>query len=153
MYAQAQRAYLPRRLKVGLRAPQLGLSTICHTYEIGADSLFVEGAPALQRGGEVELTFTGVGGESVSVLCVVDAHAGSNLFLRYRDLDHARRQRLEEIIWPPWDGENLLDGLMLMAARYDVQTFSDLMCLTTLLEVVKPRLGAQKKHSQALARA
>ncbi len=149
MQADNEATYLPRRLKVGLRAPELGIAADCHTYEVGADGLFVEGAPILRRGGKVELTFTDSNGDSLTVDCVVDAHAGSNLFLRYRDLDQVRRQRLEQIIWPPWDGADLLDGLMLMAGRYNARTLRDLMCLTTLLEVIRPRLSSAGRHQHS----
>jgi hypothetical protein len=81
----------------------------------------------------VELAFTRKDGEQVSVEAVVEPHETDRLCVRYRELDPHRRERLLQTLWPDWDGHDLLDGLILMAGRFGVQTLADLIRLTSLL--------------------
>ncbi len=138
-------SHCSRRLEVGLRVPELNTSAICYTREIGMDGLSIEGAPSLRCGQGVQLVFDDQHGRSVSVDCVVEPYAGSGLRLRYCNLQQERRERLEEIVWPSWDGANLLEGLVLMAGRFGAATLQDWLRLTSLLNRVQPRMASRRR--------
>ena len=40
---------------------------------------------------------------------------------------------LEDIIWPKWDGEQLFEGLLIVAPHEDIVDLADWMRLTSLL--------------------
>ncbi|AGA89611.1 hypothetical protein Thimo_0772 [Thioflavicoccus mobilis 8321] len=147
MQLNAERAHVARRLPVDLRVPDLNTSAACCTYEIGTESLFVDGGPALKSGQAVELTFEDGVGRRVAVDCVVECYTGSRLFLRYCNLHEELRARLEQIIWPSWDGSNLLDGLVLTAGRFGAATLQDWLRLTNVLASIQPHLVNRKRFS------
>jgi hypothetical protein len=140
----AAQARVTRRLTVGLRAPDDGITARCRTREIGTESLFLEGGPVLRDGHSVELTFADAGGQPLQVDCVVEAHAGGNLLLRYRNLDAERRARFDKLVSPDWDGADLLDGITLMSDRYGGNSLSDTMRLTSLLSSIQSRMASRR---------
>jgi len=135
-------------MPVSLRLDDQGtMATYC-THKIGPDSLFIDGAPSLRRGQGIELIFESASGLRVAIDGIVEGHTGSKLFVSYRTLETQARERLEQIIWPSWDGANLLDGLILLAGRYGDATLKDWLRLTNLLGTIQPRL-VHRRHAYA----
>ncbi len=129
-----------RRLDVALRLAGGDEAVPCQTYEIGMGSLFLDGAVGLSSGQHVDVIFPAANGGPLTLPCCVEASAGRHLFLRYEALNGEQRQCLEQIIWPPWDGSDLLDGLMLLSARYGAtSSLTEWLRLTSLLSVWQPR--------------
>jgi hypothetical protein len=129
-----------RRLEVYLRRNGSSEAMQCRTYEIGLHSFFVEGAQ-LAKGQEVEATFAAAGDEPFTLTCRVEATVGSNAFLRFGSLSSHQRLRLEQLIWPPWDGADLLDGLILMSDRFGASSLPGWLRLTSLLSTWQPHVA------------
>lgn len=147
-YTESSRVH--RRIPVGLRLTGSETAETYSTDEIGDDTLSIEGAPNLRPGQVVELTFEAHNGHNVMINCVAVAHSGSKLLVYFGDLQHEMRERLEQAIWPAWDGSSLLDGLILLAGRYGDATLKDWLRLTNLLAGMQPRL-VHRRYAQAPA--
>jgi len=146
MNPQERAQDLRRKLEVGVRLVDSDSPATRRTLEVGRDGVFVEGGPNDLRCGQmVELVFADKAGESICVNCVVEPYGWSKQHLRYCELQPERRERLEQIVWPSWDGSNLLDGLILMAGRYGAASLSDWLRLTSLLTTIQPRMACRQK--------
>jgi hypothetical protein len=136
-----------RRLDVSVRRMGGGEAMQCRTYEVGLNGLFLDSAASLSKGQEVEVTFAAASDEPLSLSCRVEATLGTNAFLQFGTLTSHQRQRLEQVIWPPWDGSDLLDGLILMSDRYGATSLPEWLRLTGLLSVWQPRVASrQHRH-------
>jgi len=133
-----------RKLEVGLRLRDSHLPATRRTLEVGMDGVFLDATPNLRCGQVVELSFDDAAGVPVCVDCVVEPYGWNKHHLRYCELHQDRRDRLERIVWPAWDGANLLDGLVLMAGRYGASSLSDWMRLTSLLTSIQPRMAHRR---------
>lgn len=134
-----------RKLEVGVRLVDSELPASRRTLEVGPDGVFLEGGPNDLRCGQiVEIVFADKAGENICVNCVVEPYGWSKQHLRYCELQAERRERLEQIVWPAWDGSNLLDGLLLMAGRFGAASLSDWLRLTSLLTTMQPRMACRQ---------
>ena len=57
----------------------------------------------------------------------------SGFALKFDPLDEQRMRVLEEVIWPKWDGEQLFEGLLIVAPHTDIVDLAGWMRLTSLL--------------------
>jgi len=144
---EARLAY--RRIPVKMHVPGHGTAGTYSTVEIGADTLLIEGAPNLRSGQVVELIFAPQSRHPVAVACVVVTHADSKLLVSLGDLQRELQERLDQVIWPAWDGASLIDGLILLAGRYGDATLGDWLRLTNLLTDIQPRL-VHRRYADAM---
>ncbi|WPL15631.1 hypothetical protein Thiowin_00537 [Thiorhodovibrio winogradskyi] len=133
-----------RRLKVGVRISGSDQPIIQKVLDVGLASGIMMMDTCIGCGQTVQLTFDEAPGEVICVDCVVEPHGVGRYRLRYCAPKEQIRERLRRIIWPDWDGANLLDGALLMAERYEVASLSDLLRLTSLLSVMQPSVNLRR---------
>ncbi|NCA69324.1 MAG: hypothetical protein EOM91_04330 [Sphingobacteriia bacterium] len=136
---EGEETLVSRRLEVILRRP--GAQEIaCRTYAIGRQALLLEGVGLLFPTQGVEVTLAATSETPLTLTCRVEATAGPHAYLRFEPLTAAQQRRLDELLWPDWDGVNLLDGLILMSERYGASSLTEWLRLTDLLSVWHPQV-------------
>lgn len=68
--------------------------------------------------------------------------------LKFSHLGQSERHSLEDVIWPKWDGENMYEGLLLIAAREDVKDLAGWLHLTSIVCNQYRRLCSKPRKPQ-----
>lgn len=136
-YSENQTA--SRTLKVGVRLSESDQETINQMLEVSLEGGVINSETCVRCGQRVQLIFDERTGEKMCVDCVVEPYTTGKHKLRYCATRSDFSQRLGNIIWPDWDGVSLLDGALLIAARDEVASLSDLLRVTSLLSVIQPK--------------
>jgi len=119
---------------------------------ISEGGLFVSGAPCARNGTRLEVTINPAKRAqeaSDRYKAEVARSSASGFALKFNHLDELKRRVLEDIIWPKWDGEQLFEGLLIVAPHEDIVDLADWMRLTSLLCNQYRRLCG-KNHSYHL---
>ena len=78
----------------------------------------------------VEVEFASPSGPPVTVTCTVGESVGEMAFLRFPAMSPEQRSRVEELIWPDWDRQNLLEGVVILSRRFSARELSGWLRLT-----------------------
>lgn len=128
------REFVSRSLSIDVMAPQMMSDKRSYRCEIGPGGFYLEEASALPTELELDVVFTCPDGEPLRLSCVVEQQPGeSRKYLRFMGLNEDEQERLECVIWPPWDGEDLFDGIMILAGVYGAESLKDCLRLTGIL--------------------
>lgn len=123
-----------RRLDIELRCPSQPSRRCYRTCEIYPEGIYVEGISALPANTEVEIVLTGPVGEPLRLRCLAERSTDDDKrHLRFLELSGEQRTRLENILWPPWDGADLLDGLIIVAGRFGATSLEECLHLTNIV--------------------
>jgi len=136
MSNQNDRDHVSRSLSIDVVSPHLMSDKRSYRCEIGPSGLYLKEATGLAVGTELEVIFSCPNGEPepLRLSCLVEQNPGQNRkYLRFKGLDEHKRERLECVIWPPWDGEDLFDGVIILASCYGAETLKDCLRLTNIL--------------------
>lgn len=136
---QSEETLVNRKIEVLVRHPSSGSAVRCFTYAVGEQALLLNGAPALAPGQDVDVVLAESTPEPLVLTCRVEATAGLHAYLRFGALSDRQKARFNELIWPVWDGTNLLDGLIIMSHRCKTHSLTDWLRLTDLLSVWHPQ--------------
>jgi len=103
---------------------------------ISVGGLFVSGTPCARNSTRLEVTINPakrVQEAPDRYTAEVARSSASGFALKFNHLDEQKRRLLEDIIWPKWDGEQLFEGLLIVAPHEDIVDLADWMRLTSLL--------------------
>ena len=103
---------------------------------ISVGGLFVSGSPCERSGAQLEVIVnptTQAPQASDRYTTEVVRSSASGFALKFNHLDEQRELALEDIIWPKWDGEELFEGLLIVAPHEDIVDLAGWMRLTSLL--------------------
>lgn len=106
------------------------------TGDISTGGLFVKGGSWGRTGMELQIVIDpdGIGGErSAPMTGEVVRQGPSGFAVQFKYLGEAHLRRLEELIWPDWDGSNLFEGMMILVMREQVTDLASWMHLTSIL--------------------
>jgi hypothetical protein len=113
-----------------------GLYRNCRTLNIGLDGSLIALTVPLEPGTRVQLELEDRfhGGRMLPLTGVVAGRMDGSVDIRFDPLSSEVSQALEEVIWPEWDGRDLLEGVMIYCDVEQVENLEDLLRLTTLVE-------------------
>lgn len=137
---EGEETLVNRKLDVILHRGENSQDLQCRTFAVGQHSLLLDGIIALSPRQAVQVTLAADSDQPLTLSCRVEATAGSHAYLYFDTLSPSQQQRLNEVLWPTWDGANLLDGLLLMAERYGATSLTEWLRLTDLLSVWHPQV-------------
>lgn len=106
------------------------------TNNISVGGLFISGTPCERSGVQLEVIVNParrVQEASDRYTADVIRSSVSGFALKFNRLDEQKRRALEDAIWPKWDGEQLFEGLLIVAPHEDIVDLADWMRLTSLL--------------------
>jgi hypothetical protein len=136
-----------RKLKVGFRLGGSDQATTSRVLEVGLEGGLIKADTCVRCGQRVQLIFDEQTGEKVCVDCIVEPFSTGTHKLRYCSPKVDFSDRLNSIIWPDWDGANLLDGALLIAERDEVASLSDLLRVTSLLSTIQHKAKCRRQVS------
>jgi len=134
-----------RKLKVGVRSSVSNQAMTSQVVEVGLAGGLIKAETSIRYGQKVQLIFDGRSGEQICVDCIVEPHDAGKHRLRYCAPEDVLFKQLGSIIWPDWDGTNLLDGALLIAARDEVSSLPDLLRVTGLLSTIQPKAKSRSQ--------
>jgi hypothetical protein len=104
--------------------------------DISVGGLFVSGSPCGRSGAQLEVMVNPANRAqqpSDRYTTEVVRSSVSGFALKFDQLDEQKKHALEDLIWPKWDGENMFEGLLIVAPHEDIVDLAGWMRLTSLL--------------------
>lgn len=121
-------------LSVGLYCPEKDRFQNGKVRDISTEGLFVTGTPCARTGMQFSIVVNPRDPANSLILSARVVRVTSDGFaLRFENLSEQVRQQLEDIIWPAWDGKDVFEGLLIIAAHQDTYSFSGWLRLTSML--------------------
>lgn len=121
------------RLPVQIECPERGQQWKGHTKTLGLDGLFIERATCFLIDSTVKLHLI----ESDSILEFsgkIRSIEKNGSDIQFDTLTPSQQQVIENILHPDWQCGELLDCLLVVSRHISMQTLSDVVRVTTLLE-------------------
>ena len=128
------RNQIPCRVPVDLYCPHKQMHKSARTLSIGERSLFIVGIPCLRPNVDVIVSFGNPEDAILQIPCQVGLVTLEGVMLNYQHHDSKYSHQLQRIIWPSWDGHNMLDGLLALACRDDIHDLAGLLRITKIAE-------------------
>lgn len=125
---------VPCRVTVDLYCPHKQMHKTARTLSIGKDSLFIVGIPCLRPSANVVVSFGRPEEAVLQIPCQVGLVTLEGVRLNYIERDSRCIRVLQSIIWPSWDGHNMLEGLLALACRDDIHDLAGLLRITKIAE-------------------
>jgi len=103
---------------------------------ISVGGLYVSGSPCGRGGTQLEVMVNPVNRAqqpSERFAAEVVRSSVSGFALKFNHLDEQKKRALEDVIWPKWDGEELFEGLLIVAPHEDIVDLAGWMRLTSVL--------------------
>jgi len=120
------------RIKVDLYCSERDQHRSCRTGDINLEGLFIVGIPCLRMGSEVVVTFGEPGPGALRLPCVVDMVTLDGAHLAYHNPSSAAIEELREILWPKWNRDDLLQGVLILSQWHRASSLSEWMRLTSI---------------------
>lgn len=133
------------RMKVDVFCPARNHHQTYETSKISMSGVAISGVPCISPGTLVEVTFGKLDGGALMIPCTVDSAELSEVYLRYRSADSMTMLQLHEVLWPEWDMDDLLGGLLILSRWNPDETLADWLRLTGRL--------VELRHGLCMARA
>ena len=128
------RNQIPCRVLVDLYCPHKQIHKSARTLSIGQHSLFIVGIPCLRPNAEVIVSFGNPADTILQIPCQVGLVTMEGVVLNYQEHDPRSINLLQRIIWPTWDGHNILEGLLALACHDDIHDLAGLLRITKIAE-------------------
>lgn len=123
-------------LPVGLYCPDKNTYYRRKIGNISIGGMFISGTSCARKGTGLDV-IVNPGGNHVEESERYNAHIVRNstegFALSFHNLGETERKMLQEIIWPDWDGKNNFEGMLIVAARQNVDGLSGWLRLTSLV--------------------
>lgn len=111
----------------------------CHqryVRDISLGGLFVNGSACGPTGMQFSVLIRPLGRpltESIRYPAHIVRATGEGFALSFDTLDSRARTALGELVNPKWDGKNVIEGLLIVAAREQVMSLSECLRLTSVI--------------------
>ena len=112
----------------------------CHTSNIGMKGLFIPNAPKLSTGSRCTVIIHDNQQEILKIAARVSHTDGSGVGLTFEEQRIEHCLKLKHIVKPRWNGESLLEGLLLTARYAHPRDLKECLALTSLLAAKPPEL-------------
>jgi hypothetical protein len=103
------------------------------TSDISPCGLFVSGSPCGHAGREFDVTLECPENEPLCFRAQVARTSSHGFGMRLTDISPGHRERLERLVEPDWDGEDIFEGLLIFASREHVVDLAGWLRLTSLV--------------------
>jgi hypothetical protein len=121
-------------ISVGLYCPEKDQFQNGKVRDISTEGLFFTGTPCARTGTQFSVVVNPRNPDkSLTLSARVVRHTSNGFALRFHNISQQARQQLEEIIWPSWDGKDVFEGLLIVAAHENTGSFSGWLRLTSML--------------------
>ena len=104
--------------------------------DISVGGLFVAGAPCARNGMALDVIVNAARQspeQTQRYESQVVRNSAGGFACKFTHLDECKTRTLEDIIWPQWDGENMFEGLLIVAAHEHADDLAGWLRLTSLL--------------------
>ena len=128
------RNQFPCRVVVDLYCPHKQMHKSARTLSIGQNSLFIVGIPCLRPQSDVVVSFGKPEDAILQIPCQVGLVTLEGVRLDYQQRESNYVSLLQRIIWPKWDGHNILEGLLALACQDDIHDLAGLLRITKIAE-------------------
>ncbi|MGD2119480.1 MAG: PilZ domain-containing protein [Chromatiales bacterium] len=115
----------------------------CHTSNIGMKGLYIPNAPKMSAGATCTVVLHDHQEEILRLTARVSHTDGSGIGLTFEGQHLEHCLKLKHIVKPRWNGESLLEGLLLTARYAHPTDLKDCLALTSLLASKPPELYGQ----------
>jgi len=138
------------RLVVDLHYVEQDQHRKCRVSNIGLDGMFVVGLPGFKHGQGVRATFGRPEGGALSLLCRVDQITLDGADLKFDSPSPQQIEELREVIYPQWNGNDLLEGALILSSWVEADDFAGWLHLLTLAEQwQRSTVGARTEFSRS----
>ena len=117
-------------VRVQVDCPALNFNGICRTWGLSDDCLFVEDLPSLPKNTPVDVEFTSPFGTSMRIAFTAGESVGETAFLRFPPMNPEQRSQVEALVWPDWDRQGLLEGVVILSRHFSATELSGWLRLT-----------------------
>lgn len=130
-----QRSYPRTEFKTAaaLRCPTRNISYGGVTHDIGTGGLCISGLSRMHEPDELSVVLP-LRGREVQIPCRVAWTDKMMIGVQFVDMTPSHNVILKDLIDPSWDGDNLLEGLMLLSQYLAADSLSDWLRITSMLE-------------------
>lgn len=127
-------AQVPYHTTVDLFCPEQGVHHTCRTASMGLDGLWVVGSLPLRTNNAVTVSIDDPRRGALQMPCRVTGFTADGIRLDFENPSPASLDRLETIVGPKWNGDDLLEGVLALSNHSDVDDLAGLLHLTTIME-------------------
>lgn len=121
------------RLPVELYCPGASSSISCKIRDLSLGGLFAVGQPAVRADAALEIRLR-KGRERIGLRARVARVTLDGVGVEFGPLDAEQSAFLQEVMWPRWDGRDILEGVMILAADGEIRDLAEWMRLTSVVE-------------------
>jgi len=140
-------------LPVGLYCPKTDLLYRRRICDISVGGVYVCGSPCGRTGMEFDVIVNPVNqvmGQARRFTAEVVRNSATGFALKFNYLGETERRLLEDVIWPEWDGEDMYEGLLIIAARENIVDLAGWLHLTSIVCNQYRRLCCKPHSPKAL---
>ena len=138
------------RLVVDLYCVERDQHRKCRVSNIGLDGMFVVGLPCFKNDQKVRATFGRSEGGALCLPCRVSQIALDGADLKFDNPSAQQIEELREIIYPQWNGLNLLEGVLILSNWVEADDFTGWLRLLTLVQHwQRSTVGARTEFSRS----
>jgi len=138
------------RLVVDLYCVERDQHRKCRVSNIGLDGMFVVGLPCFRNNQRVRATFGRAEGGALCLPCRVDQISLDGADLKFDNPSPQQVEELREIIFPHWNGTDLLEGVLILSNWIEAEDFAGWLRLLTLAQHwQRSTAGARSEFSRS----
>jgi len=138
------------RLVVDLYCAERDQHRKCRVSNIGLDGMFVVGLPCFRHDQRVRATFGRSEGGALSLPCRVDQITLDGADLKFDNPSPQQIEELREVIYPHWNGHDLLEGVLILSNWVEADDFAGWLRLLTLVQHwQRSTVGARTEFSRS----
>lgn len=124
------------QIKTDLVCPSTQTMYARYVRNISLGGLYVSGTPCATTGSELAVIMTPLGhaeSDATRFPAKIARTASSGFALRFDPMSDRDSRILGDLINPSWDGKNVIEGLLIVAAREHVMSLSECLRLTSVV--------------------
>ena len=127
------------RVPVELYCPGVEHEVPCRVHDLSFSGLFATGQPAVSIDSRVEVVLR-VHEEGLRLNGRVVRSTTEGVAVEFGALTAEQTELLNTVMWPRWDGRDLLEGVMILADDSEMRDLGTWMRLTSVIESFRRHL-------------
>jgi hypothetical protein len=131
------------RLPVELYCPGANSGISCKVRDLSLAGLFAVGQPAVRADAPLEIRLR-KGRDRVTLRARVARVTLDGVGVEFGALDTGQSDFLHEVMWPSWDGRDILEGVMILAGDGEIRDLAEWMRLTSVVQDFRRHRARQR---------
>jgi hypothetical protein len=125
---------------VELHCPGADSRISCKFRDLSFSGLFAVGQPAVRADAPVEIRLR-VGDRRLTFRARVARVTLDGVGVEFGTVDAGQAELLQDVMWPRWDGRDILEGVMILAGDGEIRDLAQWMHLTSVVETFRRHLA------------